>query len=132
MLSMREANEVRQMRINNSSILKMASSQDLSVFQWRCSSSLFLQKKNNNNNNYIVEESIQIENELKYVVKSSSSSFFYKKKTRFFDIPLYISRIFGDNFNNVYVMCLFHPLSLYITSAGRGYSFSYDIIPIYY
>ena len=119
MLSMREANEVRQMRINNSSILKMASSQDLSVFQWRCSSSLFLQKKNNNNN-YIVEESIQIENELKYVVKSSStSSFFYKKKTRFFDIPLYISRIFGDNFNNVCVMCLFHPLSIYNFSRQR-------------
>ena len=106
------------MRINNSSILKMASSQDLSVFQWRYSSSLFLQKINNNNN-CIVEESIQIENELKYVVKSSSSSFFYKKKTRFFDIPLYISRIFGDNFNNVCVMCLFHPLSIYINNFSR-------------
>jgi hypothetical protein len=92
------------MRINNSSILKMASSQDLSVFQWRCSSSMFLQKNDNNK----IEESIQIENELKYVVKSSTSRFFYKKKKRFFDIPLYISRIFGDNFNNVCVMCLFH------------------------
>ena len=81
----------------------MASSQDLSVFQWRCSSSIFLQKKKI----IIIKlKSIQIENELKYVVKSSTSRFFYKKKKRFFDIPLYISRIFGDNFNNVCAMSL--------------------------
>ena len=77
------------MRINNSSILKMASSQDLSVFQWRCSSSLFLQKK------IIIIiiiklKSIQIENELKYVVKSSTSRGFFIKRKNDFLISRYI------------------------------------------
>jgi hypothetical protein len=32
----------------------------------------------------------------------------------------------------MYACCVFFTLSIYITSGGRGYSFSYDIIPIYY
>ena len=56
--------------------------------------------------------------------------FFIQRKNDF--LISYILVEFLAIISIMYAWCVFFTLSIYITSGGRGYSFSYDIIPIYY